>query len=249
MSRSQQAAGAKKSEPITDVPASPLRRWFRFLLRLITMVIVVLGIGIWMVYYSAQKEPEFYQAALLVDEQEEAEQGDVFEKNVLDLQNDARLNREWRAVFTEAQINGWLASDFPAKFPNTLPRQVSDPRVGIDEDVLRIAFRFNSRRLKGIVQAEVDAFCTEVPGQIAIRIKKVGSGLVPIPVNSIADRISNSLRRLGADVQWIEIERDPVALIGLPPDKVRLGDKLIELESIQLLENELVLTGKSLDGE
>jgi hypothetical protein len=124
---------------------------------------------------------------------------------------------------------------------------VNDPRVGIEKDLLRMAFRVDSKRIKCIVQAEVDAFCTDVPGQIAFRIKRVRSGLLPIPVKSIADRISAALRRLGADVQWTEIDHDPVALIGFSPDQLRLGNKRITIESIQLTEKKLVVTGKSVD--
>ena len=230
-----------------SVHASWLRRFVRCAIRFILVTVVLVAAATWLIYASAQKEPEFYQAALSLSEQAQAEQGDEFEKQVIEVQNNARIQRQWQAVFTEAQINGWLASGFPVKFPNSLPRNVSDPRVGIETDVLRIAFRFNSTRIKGIVQAELDAFCTEIPGQIAVRIKQVRSGLVPIPVNSIADRLSVALRRLGARVEWTEIDRDPVVLIALPPDKVRIANKRITIEAIQLLERKLVLMGKSVD--
>jgi hypothetical protein len=247
MPHSDRAKAEQTTHAGNNVPVSWLRRFVRRAIRFILITVVVVGVAIWVIYASAQKEPEFYQVALSLSEQAQAEQGDGFEKQLIELQNNARTQRQWQAVFTEVQINGWLASDFSEKFPNSLPRNVSDPRVGIEQDMLRIAFRFNSTRVKGIVQAEADAFCTEIPGQIAVRIRSVRSGLVPIPMNSIADRVSAALRRLGARVQWTEIDRDPVALIDLPPDKVKFGNKRITIEAIQLLEQQLVLTGTSID--
>lgn len=247
MPRSDQTALTKESQPDDDASVGWLRAWIKRAIRFVLVAVFLLCIAIWVIYASAQREPDFYKVALELEKQTLAEQGIAFERQVLDLQNNARTMRQWQAVFTDDQINGWLASDFPEKFPGALPHSVSDPRVGIDKNALRVAFRFNSGRIKGIVQAEVDAFCTDVPGQIAIRIKKVSSGWVPIPVNSIADRISAALRRLGAQVEWSEIDSDPVALIEIPADKVRIGDKRVTIESIQLLENKLVLIGKSVE--
>ena len=214
-------------------------------LRVTLVGVIAITIACWVLLHWSQKEPEFYQQALAVSERAELELGDEFENQVLELQNNARTKGAWQATFTEAQINGWLASGLTEKFPRAIPHNVSDPRVGIDLDLLRVAFRFQSSRLSCIVQAEMDAFCTEVPDQIAIRIKKVASGLVPIPVNSVADRISTALRQFGAQVSWTEIEGDPVALIEFPLDTVKLGEKIITIEAIQLIQDKLVLTGNS----
>ncbi len=232
-----------------DVPGGRFTRFVRRGIRFAIIAVFVVAIAVWAIYVAAQKEPDFYQAALAVKEQDQVEQGSLFEKRVLEFQNDVRTRPQWQAVFTEGQINGWLARDFPEKFPGTLPPSVRDPRIGIHQDELRIAFRFHSNSLKGIVQARVDTFCTEVPGQVAIRIKRVGSGLIPIPVNTIADHVSTALRRLGARVEWTEIDRDPVVLIELPPDTIKIGNKRILLDSIQLLDKELVLTGESFELE
>jgi hypothetical protein len=233
----------------SEVPFRWLPRPMRLAIRFLLITVIVVGVGIWVLYTSAQKEPEFYQKALSLTEQAQTQLGDDFEKQLIELQNSARTEDRWQAVFEEAQINGWLASDFPEKFANSLPRNFSEPRIGIEQDVFRFAFRFKSTRVNGIIQAEVNAFCTKVPGQIAVRIKGVRSGLVPIPVNSIADRVSAALRQLGAQVEWTEIDRDPVALISLPPDKVKLGNKRVMIEAIQILEKKLVLSGTSVDLE
>lgn len=244
------AKEANRSEPVDssydyDQKVSWLRRLIRWVIRLSIATIVLLGVAIWVVYESAQKEPEFYQAALAISREDGMKHGDEFETRLLDLQNAARANETWQAEFTELQINGWLANDFQEKFPNTLPQYVSDPRVGLAADDVQIAFRFDTGRITGIVQAEADVFCTEVPGQSAVRIKKLSSGLAPIPITKVADRITETLRRLKIGVSWTEVEGDPVVLLDLPPDLLKIGDLRIELESVQLLDQKVVLTGRS----
>ena len=247
MSQSDHAPHKQESRAGNKASVGRLRRFLRLAIRAMLLTIVAVAVTGWLLYASAQKEPEFYQTALAVSDQAQAEQGRVFEKQFIDLQNKARTQRQWQAIFTEGQINGWLASDLPEKFPGTLPRNVSEPRVEIEKDILRIAFRFNSSRIQGIIQADVDAFCTKIPGQIAIRIRRVRTGLLPIPVNSIADRLSSAIRRLGANVEWTEIDGNPVALIGIPENSVNIGNKRVTIESIQLLEKKLMLTGISVD--
>jgi hypothetical protein len=223
------------------------RRLLRFLIRVSLMLLVVVTLLGWLVYRSAQFLPEFYQSALAVDEDLNATQGDVFETKLLDLQNDARSKTKWQATFSEAEVNGWLASDLLEKFPESLPENVLDPRIAISPNRLNLAVRLQSPRLSAVVVAEVDVFVTEVPGQIAIRIEYVRAGWIPIPVTRIADQLAQSLRRSRIRVSWTEMEGVPVALLTLPPDLVKLGNSRVELESIQLLEDTLVLTGVSIE--
>ncbi len=227
--------------------------WIWKLLRIgmrvgVVVLSIVAMVG-WLIYRSAQTVPEFYQTALAVSAEENATQGDVFETKFFDLQNAARSTSQWQAKFSEAEINGWLASDLPEKFPETLPSFVVDPRVTLNPSQLKLAVRYQTPRLSAIIVAEADVFTTEVPGQIAVRIASVRAGWLPIPVAKIADRITASLRQSNIRVAWTEENGSSVALLTLPPDFVKLGNRRVELESIQIMDQELVLIGKSdLDG-
>ena len=115
-------------------PVKPLRRsrLWRFVWRVIyflVFVLISLAVGVYFLYRSTQFPPAFYQLSLDVDEEISAVEGDEFEVRILNLQNDARSNEQWQAIFTEAQINGWIASDVPEKFPDLLPDAVLEPRV------------------------------------------------------------------------------------------------------------------------
>ena len=220
-------------------------RLIRSVVRIGLIGIVLLSVAVWVIYSSAQKEPEFYQAALTVDDEVHQQQGDQFEQQILELQNEARTKQDWQIAFTEDQTNGWLAADFLEKFPNALPSGVKDPRVVFGDHEVNVVFRFHSNRFKGIVQAKADIFCTDVPNQIGVQIKRVRCGVVPIPIDSIADRLTRALRRLGMNVAWTEHNSDPVALIDLPPEKIRIGKRKVEIEAVELVKGKLVLSGHS----
>ncbi len=224
----------------------PRMRLIRLGLKLGLIAIGFVAAITWWLFSVAQQEPNFYRAALTLTTDYVIE-GDEFEKRLLDLQNEARTKQEWQGVFLESQINGWLNADFPDRFPDALPPNIAEPRIALAENKLQVAFKYDSQRLKRviIVQGELDVFCTEVPGQLAVQIKHVKSGLIPIPISSIADRVTSTLRQMGADVEWTEVNGDPLALINIPVEKIRIGNRQIEIAGIQLLEKKLVLTGTS----
>lgn len=197
----------------------------------------------WILYRSAQSEPEFYRIALAVSQVENSKFGDQFETRLLDLQNAARSKKRWRGTFSDSEFNGWLATDLTEKFPESLPADFVSPRIQIRPNELKLAFGCNMGRWNVIVLVEADVFSTEVPGEIAIRIGSVRAGWIPIPVSSLADRVTESLRRAGIRVAWTELEGDPVAVLTLPPGFVKLGGARVELESIRLVEGSMELIG------
>ena len=111
--------------------------WFGRLIKLtikISLVLILLIAGLlWYTYRSTQSVPEFYQSVLEQDTAQLDRAGDQFESNILEMQNASRREGKWQVVFTQDEINGWLAADLPEKFPNALPPFISDPRVSITE--------------------------------------------------------------------------------------------------------------------
>ncbi|MFK7768003.1 MAG: hypothetical protein AB8B55_12340 [Mariniblastus sp.] len=206
--------------------------------------VLLASAGAYWVYQSAQTIPEFYQAALSLDEEVADVEGDEFEKRVLNLQNDARSKSEWQAIFTEAQVNGWIASDMPEKFPDSLPQIVEDPRVVMLPQNLKLAMRVKSGRFEGILIASTDVFCTE-DGRIGVRIKTVSVGVLPIPIAQFADRIADAIRSAGVDVEWTETEGDPVALLKLPKDFFEFEGVHARPTGIEIEEGKVILSGET----
>lgn len=227
--------------------SSPIKRWIFRSLIVAGLLLGVVAALAWYVYQSAQVVPDYYQALLEQPIEQLDAAGDAFESQVLELQNNVIETGEWQASFTQDQINGWLASDLPQKFPNSIPSNVSQPRVALEQDELKLVFRCESSRFSGIVEVSGDAFCTETLNQIAVRINFVKSGLVSLPIAPWAERISEAMRRNNLPITWTEIEGDSIALISLPEKLSDDTDQKRIIESIEILDGRVSLKGITLN--
>ncbi len=148
------------------------------------LLLLILGIGltVWLAFRSAQKVPEFYAQALEREPESAEFDGDQFEEKIVQLQRAASRRKPWKVEFTDDQINGWIVSDMPQKFPNALPKSINDPRVSFGSNEIKLAFKYNAGKLDGIVVATGDAFCTDQPNVVGLQIGSVKSGFVSLPI-------------------------------------------------------------------
>ncbi len=209
-------------------------------------MLIVAGFFIYYIYRTTQIEPVFYQAILLESPAELEVAGDQFETRIIEMQNQVQQNLDWSSVLKEKEINGWLAIDCPSKFPELIPPRLSQPRVQIQDSEIKLAFRYRTSRFSVIVTFAGDIFVADDTGEIAIRIKQARSGIIPIPIAKLADRMTDHLRKSGFDVTWTQIENDPVALLRIPHDKFQLADQAIRIESIVCRDQQLELVGSSI---
>lgn len=227
-------------------PRSSLWKWVqRGLLTVATLVCLGSGV-LYLLSELAQQEPEFYAAALSVDEIEQRKQGSEMETRILDLRNSIMIAESWSAEFSEAQINGWLASDLQKKFPELIPNGISQPRVRIVDQSLTIAFKCRVKPFRGVAIIEAEIFMTGLMNQVGIRIKSVKSGVIPVPVAAFADQITALARKSGIEIQWDDGESDPVAIVDLPDKLIKPQDgSYIELESLQIETGRVTVSGKT----
>lgn len=219
-----------------------IRRLAMGCLVLMALIFALLAV----VYQSAQGLPTFYEESLAIPFEELAESGANFENRVLDVQNASQRAGEWRTEFTEAQINGWLAVDLPRKFPDWLPPRIADPRVNLGPGEMRIAFQYQSSRIQAIIVITLDAFLTDRENEIGVRLRSVQSGMLPLPVQRIADEVTKQLQQRGIPATWAEIGNDPTALLTLPRSLVDIDDRFsVVVTGIEVEEGTVVLSGKT----
>ncbi len=239
---------ASSAQDVSDNPDAVRRKqrlvpiWFGRLARAFAITLIVPGAAAWFVYRSAQREPEFYREVLEQTPESLAVEGDALESRVVELQNSVQEPGQWQTMFTQSQINGWLGSDLPEKFPDLLPPEVSEPGVAIQPGEIQAAFRFSSPRLKGIVVIEGDVFVTG-DNEISIQLKSVRSGVLPLSVSGWADEISKSMRKSGIPVAWSELDGDPVAIISLPEDQLQMDNLQVVVNAIESRDGEIALSG------
>lgn len=221
------------------------RRAFSRKQRLLVVVFVgllLIAAGFGFFSYQVQQVPEFYERAIaapVVEQQQAAEQ---FEHQAIELQNQIRREHDWQIEITADEVNGWLATVLPEKFHGTLPPEVSEPRVAIEQDRLHIAAKVQIRGIPTIVSIVLSAFLTDEPNTIAIRVHKVAAGNVPLPLAKYLEQITAEAAKSNVLIRWQEVDGDPQAIVTLP--LAEPGDKrLIVVRSLQLLPGTVTAAG------
>jgi hypothetical protein len=220
-----------------------VRKAIRYVLLTTAVVLGLLGITVLVLYKAAQREPTFYRQAMLVEAEANQEAGDELEQSFLDLHNEVRSIGTWEAVFTEEQVNGWLVSDLPEKFPNVLPRGTQEPRVAIDGDAIRVACQFDNGKIKTIISMALDVDLTTETNTLAVRVSKLRAGALPVPLKQFLDKITTAARRGDIPLTWRQIDGDPVALVTVPVTHEDYAHREIYVDTIELREGEIYLAG------
>ncbi len=216
--------------------------------KVLIYVAVVLGAiagGVWLALHEAGKVPPFYATVLEIDSTVAQNGGREFERNLIRLQNASRRVRPWKVVFTQDQINGWFSSDLPEKFPEAIPNAITDPRVVLEDDQIRLGFKYQFRGARGYVVLNAEMFCTDTDNEIAIRISDVKTGFVPLPVGPWLERVADSIRDAGIPVFWSRNSGTPVAIFTLPETVTSKSTRNVIVETIQVENAKLTISGKT----
>ncbi len=218
-----------------------VRRLVVALLVVVGCLLLASGIVLVVLYRAAQAEPEFYREVLAVDRAALVEAADQMLQRTTALASDLKRSGTWETAFSQQQINGWLAVDLPKNHPNLLPPEVRDPRVDIDDGRLRIACRINSGRWRGVMWLEVEPALPE-PNLLALRIRRVRLGTVPVPMGWVLDEVPRAASRFNLRIRWRQLEGDPVLLISLQ-GALRVEGKQVIVQTVQLQADHLYVAG------
>jgi hypothetical protein len=224
-----------------DGPA--VRKYLRIALILCLILAMFGGCGAFFFYRAAAHEPEFYRQAMKIEPQHQEEAGDALEQSVLELSNETRQPGHWEATFTDEQINGWLAVDLPEKFASVLPPGVESPRVAIRDGLIHIAARFKDKLVESVVSFSLQVNLTEEPNTVAVTIRKVRAGVLPVPVRQFLDRISDAARRGDIELRWSQDQGDPVAFVTIPSQHESYVHRQIFVETIEVRDGQIYLAG------
>jgi hypothetical protein len=226
-----------------------MRKFAHLALAALVALTIAAATTMWGTWRATQQVPEFYERALAAPPAIQRAAGQQFERQALALHNTIRRPGRWEARFSEEHINGWLASDLPQKFPKAMPRGVSDPRVALDEGRGKVAVRYEKGDMKTVVSLDGEAYLTEEPNEVAIRIDAVRAGSLPVPLQQFLETIAKRATNAGFPLRWTEIEGDPVALVKVPLDPSEFRGRRLLIEELRLTDEELVVAGRTEDGQ
>jgi hypothetical protein len=193
-------------------------------------------------FRAARAVPEFYEQAVELPPAQADAAGDEFAKNTLTLANEVREAGEWSALFTDEQVNGWLAAELPLKHPDLLPDGFWEPRVRFHEDGLQFGIRHRVAKVRTVVWVDVEV---KMSGnqEAALRFRKVRAGSLPLPLGRLLDGVSELANDLQVPIRWTTIDGDPTAVIGLPA----LGKQGLryDLDKLKVSEGRLFVSGRT----
>lgn len=156
-----------------------------------------------------------------------------------------REEDSWDAEFTTEQINAYLQEDFiNMRVDETmLPENVEAPRVALDDDCLRLGFRYGYGRWSTIITVDLRAWVAQGEANtVALELLGLHAGALPISAQSLLEHVSEAAQRSGVDISWYRHDGHPVALLRFGPDQPRTT---VHLQHVEIKAGRLVLQGRS----
>ena len=203
-------------------------------------LLILAGLGLLIVWQASKAVPDFYAEALASDPTRQSEASDTMIQKTTLLVSDVQKTGRWEALFSEEEINGWLAVDLEENHRNSLPAEISEPRVAIETGGMQLAFRTRRGHVQTVLSVALDVYLAE-PGVLGVRIRRVRAGMIPLPMGSVLDMIRDMGNRQGLMIRWQQAEGDPVAMVQIEP--VAKGDKTVVIDSLELAGGEIYLSG------
>jgi hypothetical protein len=213
-----------------------VRRLLKIILWVTLPAAGLLAAVAFLLYRGTQHVPAFYQQALTapVPPAQQAQIGDDFERQSLELHNQATQPGRWQADFTDEQVNAWLATILPRNHPRALPAEIRDPRVKIAEQEVQVAWRYQTEQFQTVVSLAGQIYLTDKPNQLALRFRGVHAGWVPLPLEQVLQRVREAGRQNGVNLLWTQQDGDPVAMFQVPARLDGYPDREIRLETLEL---------------
>lgn len=231
-----------------------MRHWIKRI-AVSTLIVVAIGLSFsWWAVRQTRHVPEFYQRATSIGQATmpasgrivmQTHSGSGMSLTDPDADSSALEGKSWNAVFTVKEINDWLSKELPTSFPQLLAQGATDPRICIEDGHVLAAARYKTQRLDLVISCELAVELTEEPNMLALRVKYLRAGALPIPLSSFLTGISKEAAKGDVDIRWDDTEAGPVALVKVPSEHPRYVTSPVLVESVDLVDGALVLSGNT----
>ncbi len=217
-------------------------RWLLVLLLVVAALASLPLLG----YLGTQQAPDYYiqklkQEKLHLSEAREASH--EMTRKVGALAGDLQQTGQWQAIFTQDQINGWLAVDLVEKHADLLPRGVRDPRVFLTADKATVVCYYEGGWPASVYSIHVEPYIA-APNQLAVRLVGFRAGAVPVPLTTVIEELKLQALQRKIPLEWATDGGDPVAMFAIPPSEDMQKKRLV-LESVELRDAAIVLSGRT----
>ena len=213
------------------------RRWILWA-GIILGTLVAIPVGGW---FCLTYQPSYYRDIVLQSHEQRQGKARKFVAQSLQLRNDICNEPTWEAVFSDQEVNAWLAEDLVSHFADQLPSEVNEPRLLFEVDRIILAFQLRQRGMSSVITVIARPRVPE-GNTVELTLEKIRAGILPVPADNVLDRIIEYGRRHGIDVEWTRKEGSPVVLIRYTPNLERDD---VQLEEVQIRNGQMRLAGRS----
>ncbi len=202
----------------------------------------VAALAVLVAWQSVKQVPTFYRNSIELDDEQRVAASDECMQQAAMLAGDLQRSGRWQTVFTADQINGWLAIDLPKNFPDALPPEIENPRVDIQADEATLACTIHQNGQSTVVSISFDAYLVK-PNVVGLRLQGVRAGLLPVPLSTVLEQISEAAQNCDIMLEWRQSHGDPVIMLTLPGDDENSAP--LQLETIELRDGEIYVAGSN----
>jgi hypothetical protein len=217
-----------------------MRKTSKWLLLVGAILVVLLTIPV-VVWFSLTYQPSYYRAMVRLTREQRKGQAKKFVAQSLQLRNDICNEPTWEAVFTDGEVNAWLAEDLITHFADQLPPEVNEPRLLFELDRITLAFELRQRGIHSVITVIARPRIPE-GNTVELTLEKIRAGILPVPPDHILDRIIDYARYHGVDAQWSRKDGYPVVVMRYTPNVERED---VQLEQVQVCNGQIRLAGRS----
>ena len=126
-----------------------------------------------------------------------------------------------------------------------LPENISQVRLVIEQDKLRVAFRYGKGLWSTIISIDLHLWLVKgEPNVVALKLVGFHAGALPISAQSLLESITKSCQNNGIGVDWYRDEGYPVALLHFQAEQTH---PTLELELIKLEPGAIHIQGRTKD--
>jgi hypothetical protein len=194
--------------------------------------------GVWL---SLTYQPSYYRDIVSLPHDQSEAKAKHFVAQSLQLRNDICNEPTWEAVFSDQEVNAWLAEDLVTHFADQLPPEVHDPRVLFETDRVVLAFQLDKAGFQSVITVVARPHVPE-GNTVELTLEKIRAGILPVPADNILDRIVEHARHHGVDVRWKRRDGYPVVVMRYTPN---LSREDVELEELEIRGGRIRLAGRS----
>lgn len=214
-------------------------------LALVTLACIV-GAASAGLYSLLRHEPTFYRTCVARVDPKQAEKAKEFASECFEFIAAVGTEKEWFFQLREENINSFFAQeanqDKPAKI---LPDFLQEPRLSMEHDRLRFAFRLGSGKFSTVVSADLKLWLAkDEPNVMAIQINGLKAGAIPVSMISVFDKMLDHARQNGIDANWYRYKGSPVVVIRFQADQAR---PTMLFQALEVEKGTITIRGKNLE--